>query len=106
GRPLIDEEVEAWKYGPVVPSLYRAVKQYRSNPVEKVMGAKQRVFSPEELNVMDGVTQFYGKHTAVALSSATHRAGTPWSETWDRFSFNTAISNDLIESFYSSLLKQ
>lgn len=28
GEPLIKDRVEAWKYGPVVPNLYHAFKQY------------------------------------------------------------------------------
>ena len=27
-RPLLDESVEAWRYGPVIPSLYRKLKSY------------------------------------------------------------------------------
>lgn len=32
---LIDENVEAWTYGPVIPSVYEALQQYRANPVCK-----------------------------------------------------------------------
>ena len=35
GRPLLDEAVQAWQYGPVVPSVYQAVKSFQSAPVRK-----------------------------------------------------------------------
>ena len=51
-RPLIDEPVQAWKYGPVVPSLYRRLKPYGGDPIpEKIKpGFWQR---SEELSKSD-----------------------------------------------------
>ena len=31
--PLINESVEAWKFGPVIPSLYHDVKGYGMEPI-------------------------------------------------------------------------
>lgn len=106
GRPLLEGElVEAWKYGPVVPSVYQAVKAYKSSPVEKVPGAsKDFPFTDKEKEVMNAVTEVYGKFNGIVLSSATHQPGTPWYQTWNKYGQNTPISNDLIESFYSDLL--
>lgn len=28
GKPLFDEDMEAWDYGPVVPSVYRTYKEF------------------------------------------------------------------------------
>src|SRR5437870_3577302 len=33
GQPLIDEAVEAWTYGPVIPSLYHEFKKYGGGPI-------------------------------------------------------------------------
>src|SRR5258708_4237314 len=33
GKPLIDEYVEAWPYGPVIPSLYHRFKSYGADPI-------------------------------------------------------------------------
>ncbi|WP_261537001.1 Panacea domain-containing protein [Burkholderia multivorans] len=106
GRPLFDEQVEAWQYGPVVPSVYRAVKQFKSAPVERVAGADDHDFSAAEREVLDFVANTYGPQDGVVLSSATHRPGTPWHQTWYRFGRNAPISNDIIENFYTNLLKQ
>ena len=35
-KPLIDprfDPVEAWKYGPVIPSVYHSFKQYKASPI-------------------------------------------------------------------------
>jgi uncharacterized phage-associated protein len=33
GRALIDEAVQAWTYGPVIPSLYHEFKKYGNGPI-------------------------------------------------------------------------
>src|ERR1700689_5397887 len=39
GRPMINEPVEAWKFGPVVPSLYYELKKYGETPITDLIGA-------------------------------------------------------------------
>src|SRR5260370_13471552 len=35
GTRLIDERVEAWQWGPVVPSIYKEFKRFRSSSVRE-----------------------------------------------------------------------
>lgn len=106
GKPLLDESVEAWQYGPVVPSVYHAVKPFRSSPVTSVPGASDYPFTKEERETMESISRNYGPHSGVVLSAATHQSGTPWDQTWCMFGKNADISNDLIESFYTDILKK
>lgn len=107
GRPLLDEAVQAWQYGPVVPSVYQAVKKFQSAPVTAVPnGGSPVAFTNDELTVMNTVAKTYGKCSGIVLSSATHRPGTPWTMTWSASGKNAPISNDLIESFYRDLLSK
>lgn len=107
GQPLLKESVEAWRFGPVVPSVYHATKGFKDKPVEYVAKAnKEFPFSAEEKETMDRVAKIYGKASGIVLSSATHRADTPWRKTWDQYGQNAPISNDLIEYFYGELLKK
>lgn len=104
-RPLFDDEdVEAWQYGPVVPSVYHAVKAFRSAPVQEVRGAEDAHFTDAETAVMEMVATIYGSYDGVALSTATHHAGTPWTVTRDWFGRIAPISNDIIANFYTDLL--
>lgn len=107
GVPLIQESVEAWQYGPVVPSVYRALKNFGSSSVSHVPGAPAHDFSftDEEKKVMDFVASRYGRYDGITLSSATHRPGTPWDTAWAASGKNAVISNDVIESFYSQLVR-
>ncbi|MCZ5581375.1 DUF4065 domain-containing protein [Escherichia coli] len=36
GKPLLNECVSAWKYGPVIPGMYDAFKDYGNKPVTNV----------------------------------------------------------------------
>ncbi len=106
-RPLIGESVQAWQYGPVVASVYHAVKCFGSEPIKEVPGAnKNSPFSSDERAIMDMVAKEYGKYNGITLSSATHCSGTPWDQTWSEIGRNGPISNDLIESFYEGILKK
>lgn len=108
GRPLLDEQVQAWKFGPIVESVYQAVRGYRSSPVTNVAGGVQwaGVLTIRELMIISIVLDKYGQVNAVALSGATHRPGTPWSTAWSSEQQNSEISNDHIMHFYRDMMKQ
>src|SRR5713226_3390078 len=45
-RPLVVDQIEAWKYGPVIPDLYHAMKDYGSGYVTRPLsGGVSNVFS-------------------------------------------------------------
>lgn len=105
GVPLLEESVQAWKYGPIIESVYEAVRANGSMPVERVPNADPEKLTQEEKELIEFVVQEYGVFDAITLSVATHQDGTPWRTTWDHYKQNATISNDLIEYFYKELLK-
>jgi uncharacterized phage-associated protein len=104
-QPLLDESVEAWQYGPMVPSVYQAVRKYRSKPVESMGRIGGCPLSEADLLVLDKVLTTYQHVNAIQLSAAMHQPGTPWSITWGMDEQNAPISNDLIMDFYQNILK-
>ncbi len=87
GEPLINESIEAWPYGPVVPSLYHEFKQFGAGPIR----AKAQRFNgtngfyevppPTDANIrqfLTNVWKSYGRYTGTALSEMTHAADGPW----------------------------
>jgi uncharacterized phage-associated protein len=94
GEPLIDEMIEAWDYGPVVPSLYQEFKQFGSDKITAPATdlrwtgqprlVKEVVPMVPESDVrtnrlLERVWQVYGTFTAYQLSRMTHVEGAPWS---------------------------
>jgi uncharacterized phage-associated protein len=106
GRPLLSESVQAWRYGPVIRSLYDAISQFQDRPVTYPIKpflfgkTSTESFSEEEESVITQVAEKYGHLDGITLSRMTHMPGSPWYVTWHDRGQNSAISNDLIEHFY------
>ncbi len=105
GRPLITDTVEAWKYGPVIPSLYHALKKYGAGPVTSKISTSffgDEELDEEERDLIEQVYETYGHRNGIQLSRITHERGTPWYETWTGEP-NEPIANDLIAEHYRQL---
>lgn len=102
-RPLVDERAEAWQYGPVLPKLYQAVKEYRSLTIGDVPGATNETIDQDASNIIDQVCELYGDMTGLQLSSLTHQKGTPWEQTWKPRERSSIIPDSLIKSHYLEL---
>ena len=128
--PLIDEQVEAWPYGPVIRSLYREFREYGDrNITEKVSVFKTLVKSdgrrsrtilrptiddnPESATFtkqfLDRVWEVYSKFTAIQLSNMTHEVGTPWRLIHDSYDGKppkgTDIPSDSIKKYFQDLAR-
>lgn len=101
GRQLITESIEAWKYGPVIPDLYQATKDFKSNAVKGPLpGAENVMFNAVEESLITDVYDKYGKYSGPQLSALTHMDGSPWSITWEKYGRSAIVSNDLIEEYF------
>jgi uncharacterized phage-associated protein len=108
--PLIKEPVEAWRYGPVIPSLYRRMKSYGANGVDKPIGpgfglSRNEQIDPADLGVIDAVYQQYGHLSGVQLSYLTHKKGTPWERTYRPDEYGAEMDNAVIGQHYDTLLE-
>ncbi|MGN6880678.1 Panacea domain-containing protein [Neisseria sp. P0020.S005] len=104
GRSLLDEQVEAWPYGPVVRSIYQAIAGQGALPITDVRGVPDDWYNhidPSERKILDYVCDVYGNLPAFTLSDATHKEGTPWDTTMKNIGgYYPPISDNLIEEFY------
>lgn len=124
GDPLIDEMVEAWRYGPVIPSLYHEFKSFGKNPITrkashlKIVDEEKwdYVFIEPSIDntdstaktrkLLDVIWNSYGKLSGIQLSNLTHEPGSPWHVTWEQAQGrkNVDISDELIRDYFRSLL--
>lgn len=72
GRPLFDDDFEAWTLGPVVPDVWRdgALGWPIQNPA----------FSEDESRSLDAVIDFYRFHSGAYLSNMSHDEASPWKD--------------------------
>jgi uncharacterized phage-associated protein len=111
-QPLINEMPEAWQYGPVIPSLYHALKEYGNGPVKKKLTSFDQDADPFDLSCsevpsptdpqlrgfLQSVWERYGRFTGFQLSALTHQSGTPWQKTWDLLGAKYSKGIDIPES--------
>jgi uncharacterized phage-associated protein len=107
-RPLLREKVEAWRYGPVVPSLYRRLKAHGSGPVGEsispMFGQRAELLEDEDRALIDAVFAKYGELTGPQLSYLTHKPGTPWAEDYEPDSYGVELDDGAIRVHYATLL--
>ena len=95
GKSALDprfDVVEAWKYGPVIPSVYHSFKHYGKKPItegaviidvdEKTYEIEvetQKLTDTDIKEVADTIWKRYLGFPDSRMVAMTHREGTPWS---------------------------
>lgn len=76
--PLFDDRIEAWANGPVVPVLYRQLRQkFQVESVDLEGHGNAGILTPAQRESVEAVLKFYGSRTAQYLSDLTHIEA-PW----------------------------
>lgn len=90
GKPLMNETITAWKYGPVVPSLYYDLKKFGARPIDRLTRAIDRQtrvrYAPQiraddhvVRGLLERIWSVYGGLSGKQLSQLTHAPDSPWS---------------------------
>ena len=101
-KPLINEQIEAWDYGPVIRSLYNRLREYGNQIIPSRIGIHDVDFtikpwkisysepsidseatdSPDSVayskTIINATWNEYKRFTAIQLSNMTHLPDTPW----------------------------
>lgn len=116
GDPLINEEFEAWNYGPVIPSVYAQFKEFSREPITKRAVSFNPITRSSSVQVAEMAPVLEGQIRAIfdiyigvdagLLSGISHRPGGPWSCAFEQFeahrNINRVISNELIAATHNS----
>lgn len=106
GRPLFIDEVEAWRYGPVVPLVYHTYKSFGGESIEMVVTDHGDEFDEQQIELMDAVLRTYRDHSAWSLSAITHQPGTPWHVVYrSGWGEGAIIPNKLIRKHYRARIE-
>lgn len=100
GTPLFDEDIEAWMYGPVVPSVYEHFKSHGSGGLEPETEEIIELTEDEEYMFND-VFDAYVDFSAYGLMRKTH-SEIPWRKTTT--GPGNVISHDKMIDFFSKKL--
>ncbi|MEM6603078.1 MAG: type II toxin-antitoxin system antitoxin SocA domain-containing protein [Pseudomonadota bacterium] len=95
GRKIFSEEIEAWKFGPVIPSLYHEFKRFGPKPIQDMaidvdftnrdVGLNIPIVEDEDvIEVLGFVWSEYKNCDAFKLSDITHKKDSPWSKAYTK----------------------
>lgn len=116
GKKLFEDRIFAFKYGPVVSSVYEYYKTFGAMNIdeedEKIPSIKNRQMSSksrilfsedglEKIDCIDETLKYYGDLTAIQLVDLTHLQDTPWNKTYNG-GFYEKISDDCIKKYHKN----
>lgn len=113
GRELYIDRIYAYRYGPVVESVYEKYKGYGYKEIDDTdidatdifeMPSRSRILFAEEgiskIKSIDDTLEKYGVLSAGDLVDLTHKIDTPWFLSGEGKLNNKIIKNDIIKKFH------
>lgn len=101
GKPLFEDEILAWDYGPVVSSVYKNYKKHDSSIISVKKKLDSERISATSIGVISTVMGAYSKFSAIELMGMTH-SERPWQEAYA--SEDKIISQDSMKKYYKQFL--
>ena len=77
---LLDEDFEAWDYGPVLPSLYHTCKAFGPKPIPNVFWGAVDIRGTPEAQILDTAWNNLRGQNPGRLVENTHWAGGAWAQ--------------------------
>ena len=116
-RELFEEDIEAWKHGPVVPSLYHEFKRFGKDDIYgyaidvdldnpgKTKIPKIPSSEKDLVWLLSLVWTVYSRYSAWDLVRKTHEEGTPWHSAYEPGKLN-AIPYDSIKTHFERKIRE
>lgn len=104
--PLFPNRIEAWKFGPVVPDVYRAFRDQGVTVRNPVGRAPDGQIDEAQQKLLEQVWTIYGNLSAFRLSEITHVPGGPWDVATRMAGHYARIPDDLIKGHYQELRRR
>ena len=102
-RPLIQDRIEAWDYGPVIPAVYHAFRPLGVHDIQP-WDMFEREIEDEVESLLQKVDNLYENLSASQLSRLTHIKGGPWHKVYRRTARFQPIPDSIIAAHYKDKL--
>ena len=106
--PLFNDKMEAWLHGPVVPSVYKWVKDMTDEKLQdeamndEQMGALN--LHPQQTELISEVLKIYNKYSAYGLRDKTHTE-MPWLSVYEKDK-NNEITLENLKNIITPLVEK
>lgn len=98
GAPLFSDEIQAWKFGPVVPTVYQIFRDFESRHIPSEEGHD----CDEQVEVfLKEVWKTFAKYSASELVHLSHKVG-PW-ENFYKPNHNNVIPVSAIQESFENV---
>ena len=103
-KPLFEEDLYAWQYGPVEKMVYHTFKPCGRDNIEMPSeDIDPNRFSSEEIDLLLDVYNFYKDYSAIGLMKLSHADEGPWKKHYDENSQNNCIiPKEEIKKYFKS----
>ncbi|WP_304953667.1 Panacea domain-containing protein [uncultured Alistipes sp.] len=105
---LVDEQPEAWPYGPVFPRVQKKFAKVDNLAYANIAdGAYENIREDEKLqSLIDSVLHTFGEWTAQALSVWSHKQGSPWAVALanNGMKYSAVISSESIKEYFKTFM--
>ena len=113
GDPLIREKFLAWRFGPVVPTIYQLYKKWGNSPIMERTSitvnfqplANFSELTPSALEAINNTWEITKDVDAITLSNWSHSTNSPWDITYKKIGENGVIDDNLIRSYFEQQIK-
>lgn len=107
-RGLFNERIEAWKYGPVVPTIYQATKRFgrKEIPLNLIEETEPSPLDKDTQAFLEDLFDKYGDLSGIELSRLTHEYGSPWHQVYVPNVPIVEIPDKLIREYYLEKYEQ
>lgn len=120
GQPLIEEEFEAWPWGPVVRSVWAETRDFGRSPINRLIRSLQLdaqnpvntvfvhpfVENSDVKSFLKDVWEIHKRYSGIQLSNSTHAPGEPWTlvanSVGGDLDAKPSIPNELIQSVFKN----
>lgn len=99
GKPIFDENIEAWDFGPVVPVVYQHFKLWGSSEIPDIIasGANSKIFEKDQ-EIIDEILEECAPYSANVLVEITHHQA-PWCNAYEKYCNNIITKKSIKEYF-------
>lgn len=102
-KPLFNDKIEAWAFGPVIRDIYRVYKNCCFLPIKRASDNK-KVLSKQQAAFLNKIYETFMPFTASQLTHMT-QLEEPWLKAYRKDKI-AVISQESMKSFYSEMLKK
>lgn len=102
-KPLFEDEIEAWEYGPVVKDVYHKFKKYENQPISKPSNRDFRNLDESTMEFLENIWDIFGKFSAARLVHIAHNHE-PWKEAYK--SRDKIITKKTLRSYYEDTFQK